>query len=231
MHIRRRDFLGGIAGSIGSLYLASARARVPDPERMPDCALFDLPADCVLRESFEGYRQALGGLAACVTEPRELQAACRMAIVPSLGSIDAVAARALAGLLERGGRVLLESAGGFLDPATFAEHQRSLLEYFDLAVGAPVDLWPTVRTAAGEGGASIPYLQYLWPRPAMVRDFSRAVPVSASGAEVIGRMPEFPVAVKRPVANGLLVFLGSPLGPALRSGDAEALSWLQSLVA
>jgi len=32
-----------------------------------------------------------------------------------------------------------------------------------------------------------------------------------------------------PAAVGLATFLGSPLGPALRAGDPEALSWLQSL--
>jgi len=64
----------------------------------------------------------------------------------------------------------------------------------------------------------------------MVRGFTRVIPVSAKLGEVIGWAGSLAVASKRPVGRGMLIFLGSPLGPALRASDPEARSWLQSVV-
>src|SRR6266571_3700339 len=44
--------------------------------------------------------------------------------------------------------------------------------------------------------------------------------------EVIAWVDDLPVALKRPGGRGNLIFLGSPLGPALWAGDAEARRWL-----
>jgi hypothetical protein len=40
-----------------------------------------------------------------------------------------------------------------------------------------------------------------------------------------------PVALKKRVGKGTLIFLGSPLGPALGASDLEARHWLQSVTA
>jgi hypothetical protein len=116
---------------------------------------------------------------------------------------------------------------------------------FDLAVEPPVDLWsgksgddrlfahrtrPHPRKNM-DGRESIPYVNYTWPRETRVRDFSRVIPVSAKGGDVIGRVGPLPVALKRRWANGTLIFLGSPLGPGLRAGDPEARSWLRLVTA
>ncbi len=65
-----------------------------------------------------------------------------------------------------------------------------------------------------------------WPRPAKVRDFSRVVPLGRQAGDVIARVDGLPVALKRPCGRGNLIFLGSPLGPALWAGDAQARRWL-----
>jgi hypothetical protein len=53
------------------------------------------------------------------------------------------------------------------------------------------------------------------------------IPVSAKVGDVIGTVGALPVALKRRMDKGILIFLGSPLGPALRAGDPEAGSWLR----
>jgi len=55
------------------------------------------------------------------------------------------------------------------------------------------------------------------------------VPVLAPDDEIIGRVGSLSVASKRPVGNGLLIFVGSPLGPAMRAGDIEGQKWLRLL--
>ena len=139
---------------------------------------------------------------------------------------------------------MLESGAGFLSPLETAAHRRMLLGCFGLAVEPPVDLWsgklaedgfPASRNSPHgrktvDLGQSIPYVRYVWPRDILVRDFTWVIPVSAKGGEVIGWAGSLAVASKRPVGKGTLIFLGSPLGPALRASDPEARSWLQSVV-
>src|SRR5262249_10719628 len=143
------------------------------------------------------------------------------AIVPGIGVLDQRTASALAFMARAGAALVLESGAGFLDRYDFAAHQKTLRVVFDVVIGEPVGVWV-------EGGA-IPYVRYAWPTKKLVRDFSRVVPVVAKDTEVIGRMGEISVASKKRVGRGQLIFLGSPLGPALRAGDAEAYQWLKAL--
>lgn len=249
MKISRRNFLGAVTASAGSLCLfrtTGSDSFGPWPERELNCVVLDLKSHCVLRESLQGYQAAFATEHNCVTGAKtDSRWRCRMTIVPGVGPMDSATMRILFDLLEAGTHVLLESGAGFLSPAEFAVHQRMLHRCFDLAVEPPVDLWsgksgddrlcahrarPHPRKKV-DSGESIPYVNYIWPRETRVRDFSRVIPVSAKGGDVIGRVGPWPVAMKRRWANGTLIFLGSPLGPALRAGDPEARSWLQLVTA
>jgi hypothetical protein len=249
MNISRRYFLGAAAGSAATLWSFRSiglEAPASSPERAHDCALFDLNAHCILRESLQGYQAALGDKYNHVPEAGlNSKSLYQMAVVPGLGSIDAAMAETLSSLLDAGTHVLLESGAAFLSPSEFTAHQEMLLHYFDIEVGTPVDLWsrksaddallrqrpqqqPSKKLNSPE---SIPYVNYSWPRQTLVRDFSRVLPVSARAGDVIGRIGVLPIALKRRKSGGMLIFLGSPLGPALRAGDPEARSWLRSVTA
>jgi hypothetical protein len=248
MKISRRNFLGSVTGFATTLWslrpigLNTPRSR---PERELDCVLLDLNSRCVLPESLQGYQAALAGEHNHLLETSlNSRHHCRITIVPGVGLMDPAVAWTLSSLLESGTHVLLESGAGFLSPAEFTVHQRMLYRHFDIAVDRPVNLWPgksaddarlTHRPGRPskklDGHESIPYVNYLWPRETKVRDFSRVIPVSANGGDVIGQVGALPVALKRRTAKGTLIFLGSPLGPALRAGDAEALAWLRLVTA
>src|SRR5438034_313621 len=96
-----------------------------------------------------------------------------------------------------------------------------LRDYLQVRIEAPVQLW-----SARVSSQCIPYVDYTWPRPAKVRDFSRVVPLGRQAGEVIAWVDDLPVALKRQSGRGRLIVLGSPLGPALWAGDAEARRWL-----
>jgi hypothetical protein len=49
--------------------------------------------------------------------------------------------------------------------------------------------------------------------------------------EVRDRLEGRPVAALRRTGSGAILFLGSPIGPALWSGDAQARAWLGSVLA
>jgi len=230
MKVSRRKFLGTATGSVGALMsFGSLRWNVAGrrADGSFDCALIDLP-QCVLRESFSGYQSTLAKEPTFLSVAGlDLRSDWRVAIVPGLGQMDAAAAQTLSDLVYEGALVILESGGGFLSWAEFSAHQKMLDRYFGLAVEVPVEMWK----ADSSGHARIPYVNYDWPRPAMVRDFSRLVPVSPDAGEVIGTVGDLPVAVKKREGKGTLIFLGSPLGPLLYAGDREARSWFESIIA
>lgn len=245
--ISRRTFLGTMTSTAAALWsfrpigLGTLASR---HEPNMGCVLIDLNSHCALRESLQGYQAALAGEHNLLLEANfNSRSRFRIAIVPGLGTMDAAVVCTLAGLLKAGTNLLLESGAGFLSPSHFASHQNMLNRYFDVAIDPPVDLWSAESAAnascthrAGrlpktnrDSCESVPYVNYLWPRETMVRDFSRVIPVSAREGDVIGKVGGLPVALKKHVAMGTLIFLGSPMGPALRAGDFEARSWLRSV--
>jgi hypothetical protein len=218
--------VGSATGAVGGWLLseASGWARLGwQAKPQGRAALLDLGAQCVLRESFEGYRVALAVEDPC---PPELVSGSRplgsTVIVPGAGVIDRGTSSALLDLLAAGSQVVFESGGGFLRREEFAAHRKMLADVFGLMVDSPVDLWSREE--------AVPYVTYRWPRTTMVRDFSRVVPVVAPGSEIIGRVGALPVASRKRVGRGLLLFVGSPLGPALGARDPESREWLELLL-
>lgn len=249
MKVSRRNFLAGATGSaVAMLEFPPLRSFMPRPPKQGaiDCAIIDLCSHCALRESLHGYQAALTGrhqyLRAAMLDAQQ---PWRVAIVPGLASIDPPTVQTLLDLLHAGTLVLLESGAGFLNATQFAFHQTMLRRYFDLVVEDIVDPWAQASTPqtfvpqrAGRCSAnalpcrqSIPYVHYIWPHTSIVRDFSRLIPVRSQAAAVIARVGEVPVALKKRVGQGTLIFLGSPMGPLLRAGDLQARWWLEAVTA
>src|SRR5262249_15665342 len=146
--------------------------------------------------------------------------------------------------LERGSIVLWESGAAFLRPSEFATQQDLARNYFGISIGRPLDVWSKVRkrkSIASEknrsargmralGHQQVPYVSYHWPRETPVRDFSRVIPVSARSGHAIAHWREIPVAWRKTIGAGTLVFVGSPIGPALHAKDSDSASLLRALI-
>jgi len=145
---------------------------------------------------------------------------CAVLIVPAALEIPPPVVRVIMSCLQTGASVILESGAGFAADRDYRAHRVALRDYLQVHIEMPVDLWPD------NSSQRIPYVDYTWPRPAKVRDFSRVVPLGRQTGEVIARVDGLPVGLRRASGRGRLIFLGSPLGPALWAGDAEARRWL-----
>jgi hypothetical protein len=162
-------------------------------------------AGCVLRESASGFGRFLAG-----------QGSHDLVVFPGAAGWD----RSIPGRVRAGATVIFESAAGFGDAEAFHAQQAGIEAAFGLSLERPV----LVSPAAGRPR----YIDLLWPTRAKVRDFSSLVPVR--GGEAIGVLGALPVAALRREGAGRFLFVGSPVGPALWSGDTEASAWLSSVV-
>jgi len=226
MPISRREFLGYAAGA-SAVALGSARRSVclfgQEPQVLSGFRVVDFGRQSLLPESAAGYERALSRLGI------EYERISALPVRPVRGMILPAAPRMntrdLARLrvsIENGSTVLLESGAAFLSPGDFDCFKRSIKSVFGLSLHAPIRLWDSA-----DSFRQSPYVDYGWPFEMKVRDFSRIIPVEGVGSEEIAWFQEKPVAVRRRLGRGALVFLGSPLGPHLLADDRESVSWLR----
>lgn len=76
--------------------------------------------------------------------------------------------------------------------------------------------------------AYFPYVEYSWPLRIKIREFSPVKLRPASGDEIIATFAGAPVGLRRRAGRGMLITLGSPLGPVFLSGDPDARRWLEA---
>ena len=212
MDVTRREFLVGAAATAATL---SLRKRGRHSSLGSGCVLLDLGEHCALRESLAGYQAALAGV--------EFVAGSVL-IVPAALTMAGTPARRIIRHVEEGGTLILESGAMFAAPgsAEFRVHRDALRELLGLDVEPPR---PLVRE-----GMRVPYVEFRWPSPTLVRDFSAIVPIDAPDGEQIARVEDTTVALARRRGRGMVIFLGSPIGPALWAGDAEARRWLHEVL-
>src|SRR5438067_1673498 len=226
MEMNRREFLGYTAGalSVAGVPITGISAVTTTPRSRMDRwrVITQLPQDSD-DESLRGYQAAL---------PTERQrvipgegcspAFCSLIVVPSVFWLKRGFARNLNAALRRGSTVIVETGAGFAPHLAFCHHRRALRDLLNIRAAAPVDIWASPRSS--------PYIEFTWPRRAKVRDFSRVVPpVDRPGDDVIAWAGDLAVAFRRRVGKGTLIYLGSPVGPALWAGDVEARRWLYAV--
>jgi hypothetical protein len=81
------------------------------------------------------------------------------------------------------------------------------------------------RTQLG-GATYTPYVDFIWPVRAKIREFFPHILEARPGDSVIAEYAGAPVALRR----GSLILLGSPIGPSLAAGDPDARRWLASVL-
>jgi hypothetical protein len=261
MKVSRREFVStaGFAATASLCGFPLFGFSVTDSRvKAARCTVVDLQSNCVLPESFVGMRAALGDSHRCITEnelssnesslAKFVSSGAPIIVVPAAASVYSRTYAAALELAEQGATILWESGAAFLEHREFAKQQTLTDRYFDILLQKPIELWqrgsspPSSqknsvnkssdrRKMRALGHEQIPYIEYSWPSTAHVRDFSRVIPLTSSSGRPIARWQEIPVAWSRTMGAGALIFFGSPLGPALRAGDSEALHLLHSIMA
>ena len=162
-------------------------------------------AACALPESRAGFGAALA------RRPRP-----GLLVLPGAAGWD----DSIEPFVSSGGLVIFESGAAFADARALAEQRAGLRAAFGLTIEDPAPLWRRGRRPS--------YVDLDWPARARIRDFSYAVPVR--GGEAIGHIDGVPVAAVQRSGEGVFLFLGSPIGPALGHADPDARAWLASVL-
>ena len=102
------------------------------------------------------------------------------------------------------------------NPQNFTMQCRIVRDLFGIVLCEPIHLSPDPLRNVGL------YARYRWPHAALIRTFSAVVPIACSDAAVIAHYGSTPVAMKRRIGRGGIVFLGSMLGPNIRAEELEA---------
>lgn len=214
MELTRRSFLA----VTGASPLALA------PGVCSGCAGCLVMSEGCLHESALGYIQCGGEAYTSIASMAQAASDARATtLVVPVSLLDRSIAPRLRDAAWRGASVLIELGMAFGDEAQRRTQRRLVSEAFDVHIGDVIHLWTDSRIR-------VPYVRYEWPVQAVVRDFSRAVPIDGAGWRVIASIETRPVAAHRRVGRGSLTMLGSPLGPALRAGDRDAATWFRSFV-
>lgn len=250
MKVSRREFVStascAAAASLCAIPSSASAGSVSSANCESHRMLLNLESNCALPESLGGMRAALGSSHRCIAASELLLGDLDgVLIVAAAGSASPGTFSGVAELLARGAKVLWESGAAYLSAGDFAQQQALAKEHFGISIGEPVEVWPRTQSRKSKTGASvqgarsrraigheqIPYIAYRWPQRAHVRDFSRVLPVSAASGHAIAHWKNMPVALSTTLGEGTLIFLGSPLGPAIHAGDPEAHRLFQSIVA
>ncbi len=239
-----RRLLPTVHGREGASPVASASDQRPSGTEAFCCLLLDGGGHTVLDESLRGYRSALAALGARVAQTSVSEVFGSWVASTAAGWDAGAAARhapgstlivAPAALLRprsaewlrqqacSGATVVFESAAAFAGPEEFRAQSRLIRSALGVTIEAGCDWWHP-----SPASREMPYVRYRWPVGATVRDFTRAVTVA--DAETIACVRGQPVALRKRVGRGTLVFLGSPLGPHLLSRDPDATRWFASLL-
>ena len=220
MDVTRREFLGYTAGAIGVMGSSAALPSAPTERHVRGMTRWFVlgrwprPKGTEYTESLQGFRRAL-------PPERQSLACCSLIVVTSLLRLDYGLAGLLRDALQGGSTVIVETGAGFVRHLDFCRHRRDFREGLQIHLAAPVNLWASRRRA--------PYIEFTWPRRATVRDFTRVVPPAEHEDDVIAWAGDLAVGFRRRVGKGMLIYLGSPVGPALWAGDAEARRWLYAV--
>lgn len=226
MIFSRRSFL---SAAVASAALSTVSGRLAFGASLPrDGGVFLLDTGPRYRESVAGYESALAARRipfVCGDLVRGHVPASSVVIVPGFITLQRRAAGELSSFAGAGGLLLLESGAGFASAAEFEAHRNFLRDYFNVSSSGVIDLWE-----GEEGRGRVPYVDYRWPHDAKVRDFSRLVVPAVRDKLVIARIGSHVAASKQHFGRGTLLFLGSPLGPALGFRDTEAGEWLHDAI-
>jgi hypothetical protein len=212
MGVTRRDFIGYAAASVATRTLQPV---------LPLGGRADPGPGVVILSDRSRNPESLAGFQSVLISPHN--AARPLVILPAITTIPRATVRLLHDRLRDGATIIFESGAGFLSARDdeSQRHRGQLEEDFGIRIEGSVGLWPA---------QGIPYIEYSWPRAALIRDYSRAIPVAVQQGEVIARANGLPVALRRHCEHGTLIFLGAPLGPALLFGDTEARQWFSHCI-
>jgi hypothetical protein len=168
--------------------------------------------NCLSEESAAGFRSLIAAKRGC--KPRsDIKNVILFCGTSKIDTPHAI------GLRERatcGAWIIWECSPVCCNLQNFAKQRRILRDLFGIVLREPIPMSPDQLRKRGM------YIRYRWPCEALIRTFSVVIPVACSDGEMIAHYGRMPIAIRRRIGRGGMVFLGSMLGPNIRAEELEA---------
>ena len=223
MKISRRQL---IKGTVMTMAVGGCLGETAWRQLGKHCLLIDAGPECSLQEAVKGYEVTLESLGIVPTKQSELSSPSELVVVPGVTALDSRLATRLASAVKVGSSLILECGFGFGAPHSYTYHRNLLRTEFDILIEQPIQVWSEIESHYRD-----PYVDYYWPNRMRVRDFCSISPLKPQRAEVIAMLGSAVVGIRKSLGKGSVIFLGSPLGPALLAGDLQARGWLRDVFA
>ncbi len=141
-------------------------------------------------------------------------------LLPGAKQVCAQQGRALRDEVSKGSLLIWESGLAFANPIEIEQQRHVLAETFGIQLEGPIT----------ESAASHPYVSFTGARDFLVRPFGSVFQISSVASECAAHWHGIPVAVRKQIGQGNLVYLGAMLGPSLLAADREARQALTRLM-
>ena len=160
-------------------------------------------AHCLSEESANGYRKLVR------TQDRSWP---DRIVLPASRWLSPEKAAELGRRVNRGCWLLVESGLVYSSRQERESQGLVLAEAFNLQIGETIDV----------GASNTSYVTYIHAQPTLVRTFGAITPICCAPAERIAEFEGIPVAIRRRIGSGGVIFLGSILGVGLLAQEREA---------
>jgi hypothetical protein len=193
--LTRRDMMLGL--SAAAAFQSSARAT-------PTLQI-DTESHCLSEESASGYQLLMN-------EGLRIGPSNTLLIAPAARELTLGRCRRLLELVEHGAWLLLEAGVCFSCSSDAASQAVLVQKVFGILPLPPIVIGREAVTH---------YVDFSWPASQLVRAFHAVVPVAPGDHQVIARFQGYEACVRKPIAKGGIVYLGTMLGPGLLAGERE----------
>ena len=188
--------------------------------------------------SFTGYYRALWDLDLWVDfiEPAAVAGnACRVLIVPWHPIGKPQTGKALRAYAESGGTLILESPYGLFDERFYYNPviPQGLTEVFGYREKQNILVRSEEATAAVSASDRIhyqPLMEFSDPITVKVKAHTLLTPLEVTSATSIATCDGMPVAVRKKVGKGQVIYIGTNLGASIAAGDEGAMELLRAIV-
>jgi hypothetical protein len=162
--------------------------------------------------------ESTAGFKICL--PKILRLGRPVILLPGAKQVSIQEALALRSQVKKGSLLIWESGLAFGGSSEINQQRRMLAQIFGVRLHDPI----------GKSFDGPPYVAFAGTPECLIRPFGSVMSIQCEQSETAAHWGGIPVAVRKALGEGELVYLGAMIGPSLLASDSEAQRYLNCLL-